>query len=689
MKRVILAILLAMVALGIAMAGVSVALAAQGDESKLVPKLSWDKDTVYPGADVVVQLTLTNEGTAAVPIGADVRVQLFVRTLGDNPRQVYGSEARAISEAPGLEPGNSVAVTETLVAPAEGDYLLVAALTVNGATEEQEELLAVRSALPPEVARLFATLAIFAAVMAIMAVGSEVVIDCVKLFLGLKEKVTALEALDLLKEELPGQLAELGVDEESLHKLDALAGQLAGTLQPVTDLAGVYEKVKDGLFGEAVQALKAIEALQPGTAEIDRQLAALKEQAKLGIRKGFALLRERLPLPQPLTEPVQDYLLGQIDGVTIETAANLLGTVLKTLQDTVFKHGPEWTGAWLRSQVDSLLTQGHGEIMKRVNQDVVGTLQELGFGEKTVEAMRTNLEGALDSVEHTVRNKANTYSLAVQGLIEAVEERRNAMQSPVRKIYRRLRNSDRVTVCGLGTWALLTLVGVVVTLWVNGAWRGWVVVLGLVAGVVAGGVVNVWIMGREDARKASGRPGGEQRRVPKLGEMLRWIEVQYNRLLGRDAQPSEKYGQVDEAILRQIQGMGPTTVAKVLLQREDFHQDQETSRLRILRAISIGVGIVLAYLLQVDALLLLEPALPGTAKMDFVILSGQQLNAFWAVFSANLNLTAGIILTGLAAGAGSKFWRDLLGRLQATKKQAESAAILLRKTRSALGLEEE
>jgi hypothetical protein len=178
------------------------------------------------------------------------------------------------------------------------------------------------------------------------------------------------------------------------------------------------------------------------------------------------------------------------------------------------------------------------------------------------------------------------------------------------------------------------------------------------------------------------------RNVPWLGEVLRWIELQYNRLLGCDAQPPEKYGEVQEAVLEQIQGMGPTTVAKVLLEREDFHRDEETSSIRILRVTSIVVGIVLAYLLQVDALLMLEPALLGTARMDFVIPSGAQLNAFWTVSSPNLNLTAGIILTGLTAD-GSKFWRDLLGRLQVTKEQAESAAILLRQTKSALGLEEE
>jgi hypothetical protein len=36
-------------------------------------------------------------------------------------------------------------------------------------------------------------------------------------------------------------------------------------------------------------------------------------------------------------------------------------------------------------------------------------------------------------------------------------------------------------------------------------------------------------------------------------------------------------------------------------------------------------------------------------------------------------LTAGIVLAGLAASAGSSFWHDQLKRLQAVKKGTESA----------------
>jgi hypothetical protein len=45
-------------------------------------------------------------------------------------------------------------------------------------------------------------------------------------------------------------------------------------------------------------------------------------------------------------------------------------------------------------------------------------------------------------------------------------------------------------------------------------------------------------------------------------------------------------------------------------------------------------------------------------------------------------ITPGIILTGLAASAGSAYWHDVLDRLQAAKKGTEAAAKLLQQAKS-------
>jgi hypothetical protein len=161
-----------------------------------------------------------------------------------------------------------------------------------------------------------------------------------------------------------------------------------------------------------------------------------------------------------------------------------------------------------------------------------------------------------------------------------------------------------------------------------------------------------------------------------------------NWVVGRKKEPGE-YGEIDPDVRAEIEETGPTNVAAILLRREDLHRDQETSRIRLLRIVSIFVGTGLAYLLQIDAFDYLEQAVPGISQFNFDLVTGDQLSGFWPRLSSDLDITVGIVLTGLAASAGSKFWRDLLGRLQATKQQAESAASLLRKGKAMLGMEEE
>jgi hypothetical protein len=55
-------------------------------------------------------------------------------------------------------------------------------------------------------------------------------------------------------------------------------------------------------------------------------------------------------------------------------------------------------------------------------------------------------------------------------------------------------------------------------------------------------------------------------------------------------------------------------------------------------------------------------------------------------FNINIpyGITAGIILTGLAASAGSSFWHEQLSRLQAVKEVSEAAYSTIRTVQSAV-----
>ncbi len=120
------------------------------------------------------------------------------------------------------------------------------------------------------------------------------------------------------------------------------------------------------------------------------------------------------------------------------------------------------------------------------------------------------------------------------------------------------------------------------------------------------------------------------------------------------------------------------TTAQFIMVRTDQQRDEETSRLRILRVMAIVVGLVLAYLLQIDVLRLLGEAFPGALdSLNVIIISGSTLHAWRSWLPVEKTLTVGIVLTGFAASAGSAFWHDRLDKLQASKKGAQAAATLL------------
>jgi hypothetical protein len=761
MKKLSLTILATVVLLGFA-AAIVWAAPPEGEGPDLVPtEISWALTTIYPGDDVTIEITYMNQGTTGVPAEMQVRYRTTITATGTiTPVNVYEGDWVTISGAVGLEPGDTRKVSEVITAPSPGNYWLNVTLEANEMVKTKSVSFPVESALPPGLARLFAGLGMFAAVMAIMAVGTEVVIDSFKFFVGLKQKVTAMEALDSLKEELPGQLAELGVDPESQERIDELFKELEATLhslkgmlKPLESAQDVYEAIKDGELAKAFEGIKDLETeiRKVGTQlgvetdenkrktleeETEKKLGELKEAAKKGISDVLSKLGNQFGLDETTVGQFEKTLQGRIDGITLKTVLDpdytLVGDVFRRIQEK----GPQWTADWLRLQADTYLAFGKKQVVNLLDGDVIPILKDLGFSAENVQNARAKLVEKIDGFEILIRGQAATYTLAVRNLLMAVERKRDDMQSPARKIYRRLRDSHL---------PLSVFIGVVVAIftsivWLARAWwpvwkvSGWLAkcgvalgiglgiglltwaALGVVVGLVIGAVKalskrkqnrskqvrwekELWAglgtqcpwakrQGQQDENEAM--PAVDDGSPPPLGSLgyaLRyWFERFFNWILGRQQDP-DLYGKIDQEAREQIDNVDPTTVASVVLQREDKHRDEEASRIRILRIISIFVGAALAYALQMDALILLEQALPGAAKFNITVWSGEKLRGLWPALT--YDLTAGIILTGLAASAGSKFWRDLLGRLQASKQQAESAAVLLRKGKAMLGVAQE
>lgn len=121
----------------------------------------------------------------------------------------------------------------------------------------------------------------------------------------------------------------------------------------------------------------------------------------------------------------------------------------------------------------------------------------------------------------------------------------------------------------------------------------------------------------------------------------------------------------------------PGEAAGKLLEIERRDKREADSRVQQLRLTSVVVGIVLAYFLQIDSADLLGDLFPSNANFLSVVLVRENAALFtWLSSKLSLtmhDLTAGVILTGLAASAGSGFWHDQLSRLQSVKQSAEAA----------------
>lgn len=86
--------------------------------------------------------------------------------------------------------------------------------------------------------------------------------------------------------------------------------------------------------------------------------------------------------------------------------------------------------------------------------------------------------------------------------------------------------------------------------------------------------------------------------------------------------------------------------------REKYDFD-ERKRIAILRVLSAVVGILLAVALQLDTIDMLATLFPQEIQ---------------DIFNTQIAHYGGMLLTGLAASAGSSFWHDQLGKVRALKE---------------------
>ena len=425
-----------------------------------------------------------------------------------------------------------------------------------------------------DIGTVIGTLGLYAAMMAVLAVGTEVMIDTVRPIFGLQRKTSTEEALAKLKEWLPGTVKDLGLSDEATKSLDKVVGNLEQ-----------YTKS----FGDKAEQARAI---------------------------------------------VQDQWPDILKGLGAEAAE----TVLETY--------------W--GQIES-------------------KLQGLGGTPADTAQVRTWLTNALNQFRATGMTDLQSQLSLIGGMLEEVEQRRHAIQSPLRRFWRWLRDGLAGIGEGIGTKYQLDKQDVKV----KGKWF-WKILRGLFC--LPAYVEYGW------ARIRGKLDGG-----------VRWIEG--IKQLGK-VRPFDPLRSIQEAAQRIL--------------KENTQQGlEEETRVKWLRIISVVVGIVLAAALQVDSFLLLRPVLgesvtnalarpaqeaveaqmktmadllviaplpirtPESKAKAMEVSASVPLNlwervcngASWVV-NWILGLTPGFILSGLGAAAGSGFWHDQLDKLRSAKEVA-------------------
>lgn len=651
--------------------------------------------------------------------------------------------------------------------------------------------------LPVELARIFAGLAIFFAVMALVAAGTEVLIDSVKVGVGLKRKVTSMEALERMEKYLPGELAALSVSaatrEQFRRMLREMRSTLDTTLQSTSDLASMRNQIANGEFGEAFQG--AMDLL-PLNSELTQENLYLFKKRLFAFTNRLANgIENQLQLQPNVVQPLRDEVAQRISLFDGRNPGDFLESFFESLQDTHF-WAVQIADGWLQEQESVLFNRTTTAVMSQFDAVVQPLLEGVGFSPASVDQIKRELAARLRIVETGVSQSTDTFVSSVKHVLDAVELRRFETQSPARKIWRILRSwtggvfpprrirdvvGPALIISGIALYVLwlghmVNDAGIMqyIDAYVAGLetlpWLAWLLfcfalsfiliflltlyrtarktvdspwfiglygsaALAILVGLFL--VVVIWLLQVDAASRASGvldlfgwvqpwwsllvsfsivlltllllaaqvgklifdrlvdaavREGrlAENRRLLDRATTLRRVETLWNLIrYGFDVTKvnPEAFGSAETvSSLENLASTGTQapftfsaeTTAQYVMVRTDQQRDEETSRLRLLRVMSIVVGLVLAYLLQIDVLALLAEAFPGALEsLNVTIVSGQTLHAWRSWLSPEKAITVGIVLTAFAASAGSAFWHDRLDKLQASKRGAQAAANLL------------
>lgn len=429
--------------------------------------------------------------------------------------------------------------------------------------------------------QIFSVLGLYIVTMFTMAIGTEIVVDVVKIGIGLKSKPTARDTMAAYKDLLPGSLESLGASVKIQQEFAAHLTALETVLKPVEKAEEFLMDVRQGEIGKAIQTV--LTAVNAGTIPSE---AEAKQWVMEQVQDGVHNLTNRLELPAALAHMLDTRVRDVLTQLAEVSPVQLLSQAVNVLQGNL----SELIVAWTRQQIGSVSATTSQLLKERYYSQLRPQLEGFALSREELQAIDSWLSYLLQALEKDgqISREVEIYLNSLTELLQGVEKQRDMLSSPARRFWR-------------------------------------------------------WMRG-----------------IPIIGpNLIAGLERAWNRLIQHDplaARPD--YSQLT-----------PTTAARVILQEQGRHEEDAKMRVKWLRFTSVVVGIGLAYILHVDSGNLLGDLLP-TGILTTELTRNQTVNILGRDMALH-PLTAGIILTGLAASAGSSFWHDQLSRLRTAKDVSE------------------